>query len=39
MFEQAAILSALIVLILFGHLGWKYYQAVEEKNNNIEIAR
>ena len=32
MFERAAIFSALFVLVIFGIVGYKYYQFVETKN-------
>lgn len=38
MFERAAVFSALIVFVVFGNLGWRYYQAVE-RQDKIEIAR
>lgn len=38
MFERAAVFSALIVFVVFGHIGLRYFKAVENQNS-IEIAR
>ncbi len=39
MFERAAILSALIVLVIFGIVSYKYYQFVESKNGSSVVQK
>ena len=39
MFERSAFFSALIVLVVFGIVGYKYYQFIESKNSPSVVQK